>query len=652
MADLYSVIAGIEPDQQDIVEAELVARQILSAQFPDLDLREGTAIRDLTIRPAAFLLALCKKGMDFYFRQNVIVGIDDETDTELVDNLLGNFFLERNTGTFAVISARLYFARQKSVTLTTGTSFSTDGSLLFFPADSIVVPDGGLSYDSFQNEYYLDVNLVASGKGEQYNLSEGSLLYFSNFDPFFLHAEINFLVTKSLAAETNTDFINRAPTAISTRNLINEPSIDAKIKQDFNYVTRVDTVGAGNSYMHRDQSLVKGLKGSVRLASTSTFTNSNTRVQIGLPAHGFIEGQLLDLQESGGATNAVSVKGVAVYDVIDVDTFSVILGVTITPHIAQNFFVTAVDNDLWVHQGGCVDVYVGDELTSSEVVFTTNSTGKFTVSGPCYELVRVNGVGDTIPFGTSWTSTFAGSRTRTGITMSQDVDGTLRCKAPSHPMTLGRLVNLKGWPTAVSNLRFEVTEVVDGDNVVLGRNQPIYSPDSGLSPTLTWTDPYVDTGFSNRQEVTVSFGAGQPNKTATFLVKKIDKVVDVQNYLNLDANRVLCADMLARGFDFARINLTLVSYAENVPSTGLVASLATAYFKSLKPGQELVVSNLIAALQDGGVDSLQLPIGITSQAFSKDWFTHPGVTLTDTSNLPHANWIFHLGTVTVTAGAI
>jgi len=246
MADLYSVIEGIEPDQQDILEAELVARQILSAKFPDLDLREGTALRDLTLRPAAFLLAICSKGFSSFFQDNTIAGITDQSDQTLVDNLLGNFFLTRNTGTYAVINARLYFARQKSVTVGSGVSFSTDGSKLFFPATTVVVPDGSLLYDSYQNEYYIDIDLIASEKGESYNLAEGSLLYFSNFDPFFLHAEINFLVTKSLPAETNTEFISRAGTAISTRNLINVPSIDSKIKADFNYVKKVLTIGRGS----------------------------------------------------------------------------------------------------------------------------------------------------------------------------------------------------------------------------------------------------------------------------------------------------------------------------------------------------------------------------------------------------------------------
>lgn len=162
MSDLYSVITGLEPNQQDILEAELLAKQILEAQFPDMDLREGTGLRDLVLRPAAFILALCKKGSDAYFSQNTLAGVTDSTPTETIDDLLGNLFLTRKTGTYAVINARLYFARSKSVSLNQDTSFSTDGSILFFPITNAAYPASALTYDSYQNEWYLDVDLQAA----------------------------------------------------------------------------------------------------------------------------------------------------------------------------------------------------------------------------------------------------------------------------------------------------------------------------------------------------------------------------------------------------------------------------------------------------------------------------------------------------------
>lgn len=651
MADLYSVISGIEPTQQDVIEAELVARQIISAKFPDLDLREGTGLRDLLLRPAAHLLALCKKGFDSYFQDNTLPGVTDESSQELVDNILGNFFLTRNTGTLAVISARLYFARQKSVTIPSGTSFSTDGEIMFYPASTISVPDGSLLFDAFQNEYYLDIDLVAADKGEAYNLSEGSLLYFSNFDPYFLHAEINYLITKSLPAETNSQFIARAETAISTRNLINLPSIDARIKQDLNYVTRLVTIGAGDPFLHRDKALIKGKQGGIRLSTAAVFTDGNSRVQLTIPDHGLIVGQLVNLYES--ITGLVQVKGVPVYQVIDSDTVKITLGITITPHTPNNFYMTPVDNDIYVHLGGCMDIYCGDELVQTEVQYTTDSVGKLRISGPVYAITRASKDTDTIPVGTAYTTTFHGSRMRADFTLSQDpVSKILTCTMKSHPLTLGRYVKVVGWPTDASTNYWVVTNVIDGDKVVLGDNLPLYSVNSGLEPELYYTDPANDFGLSDRQMLTVDFGVANANKKASFTLKMVDKVQSVQDYLESDSNRVVCADPLARAFDFYSVNLTLVSYADTVPTSGQIRSVIEAYFASLVPGDTLLVSNIVAKLAEAGFDSFKLPIGVTAKFYSKDWFSHPTLTVTDAVIPPTNTCIFILGTINISQGVL
>jgi hypothetical protein len=152
-----------------------------------------------------------------------------------------------------VINARLYFARQKAIVVSSDVYFSPDNTLKFFPAAAISVSTGQLTFDSNNNEYYYDLDLVAEQEGSDYNISSGSLLYFSNFDPFFLHAEINFLKSTAVATESNTEFITRAQTAISTRNLINNRSITAKMLEDFAQLDGVSTIGYGDPEMIRDQ---------------------------------------------------------------------------------------------------------------------------------------------------------------------------------------------------------------------------------------------------------------------------------------------------------------------------------------------------------------------------------------------------------------
>ena len=85
MSNLYSVIPSLTPNAQEVIEAELLAKQILEAEFPDLDLREGTGLRDLILRPTAYAMALLRKSTDYYFAQNTIKGVNDTTDTEIVD---------------------------------------------------------------------------------------------------------------------------------------------------------------------------------------------------------------------------------------------------------------------------------------------------------------------------------------------------------------------------------------------------------------------------------------------------------------------------------------------------------------------------------------------------------------------------------------
>lgn len=253
MPSLLDTFPGIQVNATEIQQAEILATQVLSAKFENLDLRPGTGIYDLVIRPNATLLAMLNKLATFYFSQNTIAKVDNTTSTELVDSLMSNWFLYRNLGSKATINVRLFFARNKNISLTTNTYFSTDGTLKFFPISSLTIPASSLTLDTFQNEWYYDLELIAESEGTTYNLSSGSLLYFSNFDPYFLHAEINYLSSEAGNVETNLTFLARAKNAISTRNLINNPSIVSNVQANYPAIANVLPIGFGDAEMIRDQ---------------------------------------------------------------------------------------------------------------------------------------------------------------------------------------------------------------------------------------------------------------------------------------------------------------------------------------------------------------------------------------------------------------
>jgi hypothetical protein len=650
MADLYSVIQGIQPDQQDIVEAELLAQQILQAKFTDLDLREGTGIRDLVIRPSAFLLALCKKGFDYYFSQNTLSGIDDTSDTEIVDNILGNLFLTRSLGTQAVINARLYFARQKSITLTTSTSFSTEGSLLFFPAISSTYPSTAMQLDSYANEWYIDIDLLASQTGTSYNIGSGSLLYFSNFDPYFLHAEINYLSQSSTAAETNTKFISRAGSAISTRNLVNKPSTESNLKANFNYLSRILVTSAGDAEIYRDQVEVTGNVGVGVNASAMVLTDSNLKIQVTLAAHGFVVGQLLNITESSGGSPLV-LKRVAVSNVIDASNFKILLPITVAPRSFAYPVVNVVQEDIWIHQGGSADTHLGEQVADSLSQFTLDSGGSCTVYGPVYRItqssVAAGVTPDTVPYPTSFTTSYSAFTTRSDISLSQDgTTHVLTLTAKSHCFVVGRMVEINGWPTGGSSLHLIVTEVIDQDNVILGRNLSAYSPGGGLTPSIKYVYPPADVGFSTRQAVSVNFGGGHAGGLVTLSLGTFSNLTSIQTYLELSENHIVCGDLLARGFDIYILNFDVTVYDVVAPTSGEVGSIITNFLASLAPGQDFILADLVANITANGVSKLKTPMGVTYSFYTKDLLPVQTGTIVDVLSTYNSSSIFVLGTVT------
>lgn len=266
-ANIFSIIEGLTVDKADILEAELFSEQYLSAAFPTYDFRQGTALRDMTVRPNATLLALVNKAIKYYFDDTDIVNMTNDTDSNIVDSKLSNFFITRKSGDKSVVRARLYFSfpttKPISVVIPSSASFSVDSELLFYPEGNISVnADPGVYarednkyyffYDGSEDLHYVDIDLVAESASEDYDLYEGDILYFTVFSPYFVQGNIQYLISSAVATETNEEMVSRSYSAVSTRNLINTPSIKSKISDNFNYAGEVYPVGLGSPYLYRD----------------------------------------------------------------------------------------------------------------------------------------------------------------------------------------------------------------------------------------------------------------------------------------------------------------------------------------------------------------------------------------------------------------
>lgn len=648
--DLFSYIPGLEVTENELLEAELATQQILKAKFPTLDLREGTALRDLNIRPNATLLGLINKALVFYFQNNTISDVTNSTPQVFVDKLMSNWFLSRKIGVKTVINARLYFAKAKSVNLYTDVFFSTDGTLKFFPITSITYSPSDLTFEPAVNQYYLDVDLIAENTGTQYNVTSGSLLYFTNFDPFFLRAEINYLRVSAEDVETNEQFVARAKNAISTRNNINVPSISANLTEYFTNLKKVYTVGTGDPEMVRDQIkvLVPGVTDPIWIhngGKTDVYCRTpvaSTIVQLSTDNNGRvnISGSVYKIDRSliSGGSADDTVPQFVTKPVTSITSTGGVATVTCTAHGYTTGQV--------IHMAGATQsAYNGDFAITN----TGANTFTYAVTG-----TPTSPATGTILAGTPITFVLSNGYTvgvaYTAITRS---GSTVTLTSPNHGLLAGERIGVSGATQTEYNGTFIVSSVPSRDTLtytIVGT--PTTPGTFGGSPNLRYIDRYNEVGFSERQVITADFGVQQANKTVSFTLSYHDNIDGYQGYLSDATKRVLCGDLLARGFNLCLLDLVVTGYNGPAPSAETCNTVVVDYLDGLNPGEPFVMADLLAKLYAAGITTIKTPVGVTFTKYWKDWLGTTTGTITDTLN-PHDTLnLFLVNSVSTTSDVI
>lgn len=645
--DLFSYLPGLEITENEILEAELAAQQILAAKFPGIDLREGTALRDMVIRPSATLLALINKALIFYFQQNDLAGVNNETPQVFVDKLLSNWFLNRKLGIKSVINVRLYFAKAKSVNLFSDIFFSTDGQIKYNPLTSITFAQQELIFDANANQYYIDVDLIAEKPGIMYNITTGSLLYFTNFDPFFLHAEINYLRETAQDIETNSEFIKRAKTAISTRNLINVPSIDSNLRDYFSMIEEVKTVGMGDAEMIRDQIkvLTPGVVDPVWIHNGGAIDAycrvpvASSIIQLTTDNVGTVKitGSVYKFSRSlisGGASDD-TLPRYLVKSISGITRTSTTATVTCTAHGYSSGQTILIAGATQTQYNGDKVITVTGANTFTftvDVVAVTPATGTMTANVPVPFTSNNSDLITIVPT--------AIARVGTTVTVSTLNSGLM----------IGERVTIGGATPTNYNGTFVVTTATAANFT--------YELVGAFSNTPTgpfsakYVNRYKEYGFTDNQSIDVVFGSTYANQTVSFVIYYHQNIDGIQVYLTDSANRVICADPLARGFNLTLLDVIITGYNGPAPDADLCNTTAVNYLASIGPGEAFIMSDLVSKLNLAGVGSIQTPLVITFTKYWKDLLGTTSGTITDTLLPKDSLNIFLVNSTTTTNASI
>lgn len=237
---------GTDPMSVDI-EAFIISR--LQAEFPFVDYTSpGSVLRDLVVSPLVLLLDPLKSEIQFAKNQNTLANSAGMTEAEM-DALLSNVFATRNTGSYALVTVRVFFSNPRT--------FSVDQSIVFSTATGIgFVPQTVTNYlpSNFVrsgNLFYVDIPLRSIYQADLANVAANTIKFVNALDGVVRLTNLT-AASGGVTKESNADFLTRAGRSLSERSLNTKRGIETNLRNSFSDIVSVDIVGYGDPGMQRD----------------------------------------------------------------------------------------------------------------------------------------------------------------------------------------------------------------------------------------------------------------------------------------------------------------------------------------------------------------------------------------------------------------
>ena len=258
--DLLSA-ATLSQDEFDQAEAALI--DMLRTAYPSLDLRRGTALRDLLVRPASAAYALETRRNDELLRTRSLADMRDAPrpgDSDNINAVLANLGSALRAGYASSGLIKVQVSRPGVYRLGADAVFLSAGGQTYRPSAAVESrvqsgPDeDGFLFFSFPA--VSDAGAEAPRAGTAFTLANP----FSGYVSAAAYADFN----RGAPEETVAQAIERLPTTIATRGLVSRASIKAALTDpvagEFSaYVQDLSIQGLGDPAQWRDRRNAHGV---------------------------------------------------------------------------------------------------------------------------------------------------------------------------------------------------------------------------------------------------------------------------------------------------------------------------------------------------------------------------------------------------------
>ena len=330
--------------------------QKIQEHFPDFDLREGTAFRDMLIKPMLIFMQPYRDQVNVLKRNQALQNFETMIDEEM-NALASNIFVTRRGGVNSEGVVRVYITAAAQVSFSTTVQFQTTTGLVFNPKTAISFTAEELALNVDGLYFFADVPCVAANEGEEYNIAAHAIVFISGGPSGVAKVDNLAAFAKGINIEDNATLQDRAKTSIAIRDLVIKKSISAVMLENFNTLREVAVIGFGDPEMERDViSTILELLITVDERDTGdvttgiTFEDNDIIDPIDFVALGIQPGHRLVILSGADAGNhtikaVLGPKELQLYD-------------TLTVRTGVNYGLDGMVITDRFHIGGKVDVYV------------------------------------------------------------------------------------------------------------------------------------------------------------------------------------------------------------------------------------------------------------------------------------------------------
>lgn len=214
--------------------------------------QKGTVIDELAVKPAGLILGDFYNTLATERRVNDISNYQNMSETEL--DFFGNkFFMNRLQGDYAYGSARIYFDTKQNIEIGTDAVFVSQGGLQYRAVQPGFINSGSFSRSTESFALYsVDVPIIATAKGDTYNIEAGMITQLTNVDFTYKIVTNPEAIVNGTAFENNDQYYTRLIYGINDRSMMNKRSVFARLPEFFPSIHSMYIAAPGDKYMQRD----------------------------------------------------------------------------------------------------------------------------------------------------------------------------------------------------------------------------------------------------------------------------------------------------------------------------------------------------------------------------------------------------------------